>query len=133
MVCTFLCGCAKAGEQAETVETIVDPVQNRKSLLGEAYSECCDSTKDYASLSYDKTSLVIDTKPNDSYYSYESDAISAIVLCNAYLKLPSSITDKMSSTRALDGMQSQDCGDFTVSWTYHPDNGLKVIYEVNFK
>ena len=77
-------------------------------------------------------SLTIDTNPEDSsYYVYEDDALYAIVAINDYLGLPSSLIDKMSSTRALDGIQTQDCGEYTVTWNYHPDNGMKVIYEVN--
>lgn len=129
-----LCGCNSQSSTTdqETVQETVDPIEERKNLLSSAYESCCDSTKEYAVLSYDNTSLVIDTKPGDSYYRYESEATTAIAMCNNFLKLPSSVAEKMSSTRALDGMQSQNCGDFTVSWTYHPDNGLKVIYEVNF-
>lgn len=133
LMCFCVVGCSGAQSNEQEMSAIMpDPITERKELLTRAYEECCDITKDYASLSYDKTSLVIDTKPEDIYYSYESDATTAIVLCNSYLKLPSAVTNKMSSTRAVDGMQSQNCGDFTVSWTYHPDNGLRVIYEVNF-
>jgi len=114
-------------------ETTVNPVEEAKNKLQSAYDTCCtgNGKTSYARLGYDKMSLIIDTKPDDSYFSYEDDATSAIVSVNVYLGLPSSLTEKMSSTRALDGTQTQNCGEYTVTWTYHPDNGLKVIYEVN--
>ena len=99
----------------------------------DAYQNCCKGSKTgYASIGSDRLSLTVDTNPNDSSYnSYESDAIDAIIAINSYLSLPSSLIDKMESTRALDGMQTQNCGTYSVTWNYHPDNGLKVIYEVN--
>ena len=137
-----LCGCGNNAEvmdseietEASSEEVTVDPVEARKILLKEAYENHCEPDIGFAYLSADGTSLVIDTNPRDTSYSYtfEEEAIKAVLATNEYLGLPSSVTDKMSSTRALDGMQSQDCGDFTATWTYHPDKGLHVIYEVNF-
>lgn len=144
VLCSSLAGCSLIKENEKAVDTDkvtsdevtttveVDPFEDAKVKLSQAYTVCCDDDADYADLAYDELSLVIDTNPDDvSYYELEEEAISAIVLVNSYLGLPSSIIDKMSSTRALDGMQSQDCGDFIVTWTYHPDNGLRVIYEVS--
>ncbi len=134
LLCVLLVGCTQKSNDTYT-ESTIDPIEQAKEKLEEAYEECCaDSTAypSFASLGYDKMSLIIDTNPdNSSYYSYESAALSAIFLINRQLELPSSISDKMSSTRALDGMQTQNCGEYTVTWNYHPDNGLKVIYEVN--
>lgn len=135
LLCFGLCACNRTVSLFfETVQEAVDPTQERKDMLEEAFVKCCDSDSDFASLSADSTSLVIDTNPNDTEYSYfnEEKAFAAIVATNNYLKFPSSITDKMSSTRALDGMQTQNGSDFTATWTYHPDEGLKVIYEINF-
>lgn len=120
-------------DTGKALETTVSPIEEAKTKLQEAYDTCCtgNGKSQYARLGYDMMSLVIDTKPDDSYFRYGDDAISAIVSINTYLGLPSSLTEKMSSTRALDGTQTQNCGKYTVTWNYHPDNGLKVIYEVN--
>lgn len=45
------------------------------------------------------------------------------------LKAPESIKARMDTTRALDGRQQGSWPGFTVSWGYHPDNGLNVIVE----
>jgi hypothetical protein len=45
------------------------------------------------------------------------------------LGAPSSIKARMDTTRALDGRQTGSWSGFTVSWGYHPDNGLNVIVE----
>lgn len=127
------CNGTTAEEENTTSVETVNPIEEAKTKLEEAFEVCCTGVgkDDYARLGYDKLSLTIDSKPDDSYFRYEDDAISAIVNVNAYLGLPSSLSDKMSSTRALDGMQTQNCGTYTVTWNYHPDNGMKVIYEVN--
>ncbi len=43
------------------------------------------------------------------------------------LKAPDAVIDHMDSTRSIDGTQTDDWGDFSASWTYHPDNGLDII------
>lgn len=127
--CLYACG--ESSEPAE--KPTENPVELAKTKLEEAYNICCTGAKtEYAKLGYDGMSLTVDTSPNDTKYSsYEDDAIVAIQAINLYLDLPSSLLEKMSGTRALDGTQSQNCGTYTVTWNYHPDNGLKVIYEVN--
>ena len=127
-----LCACGGSNTSAEVPTE--NPVESAKSKMEEAYNTCCKGSKaTYAKLGYDKMSLTIDTNPDDSEYfnSYEDDAIAAIQAINLYLGLPASLLEKMSSTRALDGTQTQNCGTYTATWNYHPDNGLKVIYEVN--
>jgi len=113
----------------------LNPVELAKLKLKEAYDVCCEGSKtEYAKLGYDRMSLTIDTNPEDTYSSAkkcEKDAISAIQVINLYLGLPSSLMERISSTRAMDGTQSQNCGTYTATWNYHPDNGLKIIYEVN--
>ena len=134
LLCFGLCACNNStSKNNQVVQETVDPIQERKDMLDEAFIKCCDADINFATLASDYSALTIDTNPKDTGYSYyEDEATAAIVATNSFLNLPASVTEKMSSTRALDGMQSQNCGDFTVSWTYHPDNGLRVIYEVNF-
>ena len=134
-----LCACGEKGKPTEaptekpTEKPTENPVELAKSKLEEAYNTRCEGSKtEYAKLGYDKMSLTIDTDPNDTGSNkYHYDAIDAIRAINHYLGLPASLLEKMDSTRALDGTQSQNCGTYTATWNYHPDNGLKVIYEVN--
>lgn len=46
------------------------------------------------------------------------------------LDAPASVTTRMESTRALDGMQSWQWDDLEASWTYHPDDGLDIIITI---
>lgn len=45
------------------------------------------------------------------------------------LDMPDSVTSRMGQTRALDGTQTADWDTFTVSWNYHPDDGLGAVFE----
>ena len=46
------------------------------------------------------------------------------------LEVPDRVTALMGETRSLDGRQTGDWDDISVSWAYHPDNGLDVILTV---
>ena len=93
--------------------------------LYDIYTKYCDPG--YASVAADGSYLSIDTDP-DSYIDYEDEAILSIFAVNKALGVPDSVVEKMSSTRAIDGVQTQICGDIEVRWSYHPKNGLEVIY-----
>lgn len=44
------------------------------------------------------------------------------------LKMPAFVGSKISSTRALDGIQSAKWGKISAFWNYHPDDGLKITF-----
>lgn len=97
--------------------------------LEDAYNDYCDSS--YATLSNDGTSLMIDTNPydiDDGDSDYEDDAIKAILNVNDALGLPDSVATRMGETRSIDGTQSYEGEGYYVTWHYHPDQGLEVVY-----
>lgn len=97
--------------------------------LEELYEEYCEP--EFATLAADGSSLLIDTNPYDrSSSKYEDEAIEAIYNVNEALGLPDSVISKMSETRAIDGMQTYEGDGIELSWTYHPDNGLEVLYSL---
>ena len=102
---------------------------NPADKLSSAYNIYCDYS--YADLAYDGSYLSIDTNPNDIDDYFNSSAWSAIQSVNTYLGLPASVEEQMRHTRALDGRQTITHGNYTVTWTYHPDDGLEVMYTVN--
>ena len=61
-----------------------------------------------------------------------SIGIEGIFMMNSKLKFSEALKNKMSTTRAIDGTQNDENDKFKVSWTYHPDNGLQVIYEKKY-
>lgn len=98
--------------------------------LTQIYNDICDSS--WASIASDGSYLSIDTNPYDSESggNAESDAILGILEVNEALELPDSVINKMGQTRAMDGMQSATGDGVEITWTYHPDNGLEVIYSL---
>lgn len=83
--------------------------------------------------------LAIDTDPYDGDYSdpmaeilhekKASDSLGGIQFMNEKCGFPDSVYKRMMSTSALMGQQSEENKKFRVSWTYHPDRGLEVLYE----
>jgi hypothetical protein len=73
----------------------------------------------------DGASLFIDGDGEES----TGASIDDIVLVLVALDTPDSVVNRMSNTRALDGMQEATWGNFNATWTYHPDDGLDIIIE----
>lgn len=102
-----------------------------KISLTEVYEKCCDNK--VCKLASDGSYITVDTDSLGTGYSIpeqEEKAIESIYNINKELGIPESVVEKMSKTRALDGMQEEAFGDIVVNWTYHPDNGLEVMYEL---
>lgn len=45
------------------------------------------------------------------------------------LGFTSATLDRMGNTRALDGTQSAEGDGVNATWTYHPDDGLQIVFE----
>lgn len=63
-----------------------------------------------------------------TYQPYANECIQAL---NNALGLPSWLYGEMCETRAGDGRQKEVFDKVTVSWTYHPKQGLEVMYRKN--
>jgi hypothetical protein len=98
------------------------------NMLEEAYDKYCKT--EWAEIADDGSYLSIDTNPDNLEDELEVDAFYALEDVNAELGFPSSLYKKMGETRSVDGRLSEANDNFTVSWTYHPDNGMEAIYEV---
>lgn len=57
------------------------------------------------------------------------EATEKIKEINLDLGFTEALYQKMSSTTALQGTQYEENEKYKVSWSYHPDNGLEVMYE----
>lgn len=86
--------------------------------------------------------FIIDTNPFDKPYDelelwqqflfsdIQSSALEAIQLANDRLGFNGSLYTRMLDTTALMGRQTDETDRYEVSWTYHPDTGLEVTYEI---
>ena len=89
----------------------------------------------------DNSCLMIDTNPYDKDYNEmsfveqqifpqkEQDSLNGIKFMNTKLGFSDAVYRKMLQTSALMGRQSEENSKYRVSWTYHPDSGLEVMYE----
>lgn len=96
----------------------------KADLIAEAYASCSLDSADGATLSSDELSITIDGA--GEYYGPE---ISDVYCIGESLGMPDSVTSRMGQTRALDGTQSAEWDAFSVSWNYHPDDGLGAVFE----
>ncbi len=85
----------------------------------------------YCDVATDGSYLKLDTNPLnlDDYSS--SSAYDIMKRINSELNLPQSINEKIASTRAIDGRLKEEYDDLEISWTYHPDKGLEILYEID--
>lgn len=74
--------------------------------------------------------IYVDTDPLDFGNYIEDGSLDAIENINEGLGFPDSVYTQMTSTRAIDGNQTYEKNSISVSWKYHPDNGLEVLYSV---
>ena len=44
--------------------------------------------------------------------------------------MPDAVRQHVSTTRALDGQQTDSWTGYTARWTYHPDDGLQMTIQV---
>lgn len=89
----------------------------------------------------DGSYLKIDTNPYDkaideltyvqlsTFDQKQSDSLNGIKFVNERLGFTDALYSKMMDTTALMGVQTEENDKYRVSWTYHPDNGLEVMYE----
>lgn len=87
--------------------------------------EACDAS-DRAGISIgdEGKSITIDTKGEDDASGASYDEASCIL---TGLGVPDSVVSHLDDTSANDGRQNASWDGVEASWTYHPDNGLKVI------
>ncbi len=78
--------------------------------------------------------MEIDTNPydwDDKYAaSYVEAADNKITEVLGELGFSSTVAKEMELTRAIDGRKTATAGKYEVSWTYHPDEGLEVLFKI---
>lgn len=89
------------------------------------------------SAAQDGLSITIDSNPwgasqgSEAYKLSNDLALVYIQELNSYLELPDWLYTEMLKTRALDGRQKEAFDYVTVTWSYHPDSGINVLYRKN--
>lgn len=96
----------------------------RKGLVDEDSSAVI-----YCEVAEDGSYLTIDPNLSDTDGYFNDEAFEAVKATNEKLGLPDSVLEKMESTSGLDGVQTAEHNGIIVSWSYHPNYGLEVMYE----
>lgn len=99
----------------------------------EKVSEEYPGAWEWCDLADDGSYLTIDTNPYDEDAYMSLDAYDMIMDINKELGFPESIGMRMGKTRSMDGIQNYDGEKVRAQWTYHPNDGLEVMYELKGK
>lgn len=95
------------------------------------------SSKEWCEIASDGSYMKVDTNPDDedgdSWYLF-IDAFTEgnefIEQANLKLGFSAALTAKMNETTWSMGRQTDENDNYKVSYTYHPDKGLEVLYEL---
>ena len=113
---------AKASATTATTTTATTEPDAPNTAFGDAAKECSiiDAVAD------DGDSLIFDTEGEEDYTGHSYATVACVLV---ELDMPESVMARLDNTRALDGTQTADWGDYTMTWNYHPDSGLNLIIE----
>lgn len=101
---------------------------SESTALIDAVSLCDVEDNASVQLGDEGQSLTMDGQGEETYgYGAELWEITCVL---AAIEMPDSVSSRMQNTRALDGRQSAEWGEFAASWAYHPDDGLNVVIDV---
>ncbi len=133
--------CSNAGQETatdttaiETTVEITEPPTEKVISFDEARDNCMEKYKDTDYYYAIKNSFEISSESSSPtmYYrgnKYASSSVVVVDYMNQELGFSDALFEKMKMTRAIDGAQTDENEHFKVTWTYHPDEGLNVIYE----
>lgn len=109
-------------QDSEGLEEAQEPEESGETALEEAVKTCAPHSSSI-STGDDGHTLMIDRA-----WANENPGASEIqVVCVfSELEVPDFVISQIDSTRALDGTQDADFGDYSAFWTYHPDDGLNM-------
>ncbi|MEN3123230.1 hypothetical protein [Janibacter sp. LM] len=74
------------------------------------------------------TSITLDTKGSEDGTGVISETVEDVGCVLGELEAPDYVTQHISTTRALDGQQTDEWDDIEARWTYHPDDGLQITF-----
>jgi hypothetical protein len=95
------------------------------SKLEAVYESC--GLSDGSSIGDNGATLSIDTMGETEYVGASITDLMC-VLDDPDLGVPDYITQAVLETRAIDGRQNDEFDEITMSWSYHPDNGMSLTF-----
>lgn len=95
------------------------------SKLETVFKDC--SLSSGSNLGDEGKTLSIDTMGEEDWSGASYEDLMC-VLDNQKLGVPDYITQAVLNTRAIDGRQSDEFDGISMSWSYHPDNGMDITF-----
>ena len=123
---TLIIGIASAAVLIIVILLLVLAKGNKKDF-NIMYASIADEY--WCTISNDGSYMEIDTNPYDIDDEIEMSAYNQLAIINSDLGFSDALYSKMGQTTSLDGWQTMSNDKVTVSWKYHPNNGLEVFYE----
>lgn len=108
------------GGQAEPAAEVTPP----EPAITAAQKSCGVVSSKYATLGDNGYTITMQGRPKYSERGMTATEIACVLKA---VSTPDSVVGQMDATRALDGMQKASWEKFSASWTFHPDNGAKII------
>lgn len=126
--------CEKKGQKCYTCQICGNErfeVITLNSRFRELYSELC--REPWAVHGSDWSYIALDSYPSSasSKYTYFTDVYSCIEEIHDELDIPDYVLEEMVKTTAMQGKLTEVFSEITITWSYHPSNGLEVTYKVN--
>lgn len=100
--------------------------QDSKTDIEKALDSCNSALETWASVGDNGDTLTIDGQGKDDAADTKASITSEACILSA-LDVTDAIVSEMDSTTAMMGRQEGTWGKHSISWTYHPDNGLDFI------
>ncbi|MCC3296822.1 hypothetical protein [Arthrobacter caoxuetaonis] len=98
----------------------------QSSAIQEAVAACGVEDDEWIVVGDEGASVSIDTEGKES----SGTAYTNVTCVLDELGMPDSVSSRMGNTRALDGRQDAQWGEFSATWGYHPDSGMNVVVEI---
>lgn len=118
-------GVVAAAAIGATVFAITAPTK-----LEAAYAQCAPASPNFithSALDEDGKGWFLDGEGEES----SGLGVSELACAIQYAAVPDSVISRMDTTTALMGQQEASFDGVTVRWTYHPDNGLDMSFEMD--
>lgn len=97
--------------------------QKADLLFVEARREC-QSAGDLGDLGF---TWAIDTEGEDDS---SGDSLEELTCALDALDVPDAVRSHIASTRSIDGRQTDEWDRIEASWSYHPDSGMNIVFEL---
>lgn len=100
------------------------PTPWAKPNLLKAAQDSCDSGGSGTRLADGDRTLIVDGAGKEDTTGLSA---SEIICIFGALEMPAAVSERVASTRALDGQMEDSWPGYKATWTYHPDAGLDLI------